>query len=88
MGWTHRNFLGDLRKVQLELPQARVLTLLETLPINQREVIRLRDVEGLSSTEVCNILSLSDANQRVLLHRARAKVRAGLERIFQGEGRP
>jgi len=42
-------------------------------------VITLRDVEGLSSEEVCTALDLSDGNQRVLLHRARAKVRAALE---------
>jgi len=52
------------------------------LPPRQRAVITLRDVEGLSSEEVCNVLELSDTNQRVLLHRARSQVRAALERHF------
>jgi RNA polymerase sigma-70 factor, ECF subfamily len=49
------------------------------LPEMQRRVIELRDVEGWSSPEVCDLLSLSEANQRVLLHRARSKVRQALE---------
>ncbi len=53
---------------------------LETLPPNQRAVVTLRDVEGLDAAEVCNILDVSETNQRVLLHRGRAKVRAALER--------
>jgi RNA polymerase sigma-70 factor, ECF subfamily len=52
---------------------------IEALPLAQREVIRLRDVEGFSSTEVCNILELSETNQRVILHRARSRVRQALE---------
>jgi RNA polymerase sigma-70 factor (ECF subfamily) len=50
------------------------------LPARQQEVIVLRDVEGWSAEEVCATLGLSEVNQRVLLHRARAKVRAVLER--------
>ncbi len=49
------------------------------LPQAQREVITLRDIRGLSAVEVCAVLDLSEANQRVLLHRARTKVRARLE---------
>jgi RNA polymerase sigma-70 factor, ECF subfamily len=49
------------------------------LPHAQREVITLRDIRGLSAVEVCTVLDLSEANQRVLLHRARTKVRARLE---------
>jgi RNA polymerase sigma-70 factor (ECF subfamily) len=52
---------------------------IEMLPPNQREVIRLRDILGWSSDEVCNALEISETNQRVLLHRARAKVRRALE---------
>lgn len=49
------------------------------LPDGQRIVITLRDVEGWDSAEVCSVLELSETNQRVLLHRARSKVRAVLE---------
>ncbi len=49
------------------------------LPPGQRAVITLRDVEGLSSEEACDTLDISETNQRVLLHRARAKVRRALE---------
>jgi RNA polymerase sigma-70 factor (ECF subfamily) len=45
-------------------------------------VISLRDVEGFSSEEVCNALDISETNQRVLLHRARSKVRGALEAHF------
>ena len=50
----------------------------EGLSPDQRAVITLRDLVGLSATEVCDLLELSDANQRVLLHRARTRVRAAL----------
>ena len=53
--------------------------LLETLPEAQRQVVVLRDVEGLSASEVTELLGISDGNQRVLLHRGRARLRAGLE---------
>jgi RNA polymerase sigma-70 factor (ECF subfamily) len=49
------------------------------LPPAQQAVIRMRDLEGCSSEEVCSTLELSPANQRVLLHRARSRVRAALE---------
>jgi RNA polymerase sigma-70 factor (ECF subfamily) len=52
---------------------------IEALPAAQRTVISLRDIEGWSSEEVRNALELSETNQRVLLHRARSKVRAALE---------
>jgi RNA polymerase sigma-70 factor (ECF subfamily) len=55
---------------------------MERLPMRQRIVMTLRDVEGCSSEEVCTILEISSANQRVLLHRARAAVRAELEEYF------
>jgi RNA polymerase sigma-70 factor (ECF subfamily) len=56
------------------------------LPANQRMVITLRDVEMLSSEEVCNILNISETNQRVLLHRARSKVRQALETYLKQAG--
>src|SRR5205085_9182916 len=52
---------------------------IERLPPAQRAVISLRDVEGWSSEETCNALGVSETNQRVLLHRARSKVRQALE---------
>lgn len=53
--------------------------LLEDLPDTQRQVVVLRDVEGLSAADVSSLLGVSDGNQRVLLHRGRARLRAGLE---------
>ncbi|HSF02817.1 MAG TPA: sigma-70 family RNA polymerase sigma factor [Solirubrobacterales bacterium] len=64
--------------------------LLETiaeLPVRQREVIALRDISGWSAAEARNALGLSETNQRVLLHRARSKVRAALESYFEEENR-
>jgi RNA polymerase sigma-70 factor (ECF subfamily) len=71
-----------------DIPEERLLSsetreviaaAIDLLPPTQRAVIRLRDVEGFASEEVCNVLQLSETNQRVLLHRARTKVRAALE---------
>lgn len=52
---------------------------LERLPERQRQVVTLRDLQGWTSEEVCNALELSESNQRVLLHRGRARLRAILE---------
>jgi RNA polymerase sigma-70 factor, ECF subfamily len=66
--------------------QRETLDLIEqaiaALPPAWREVITLRDVEGLTAEEVCNVLGISETNQRVLLHRARSRVRGVLERHF------
>jgi RNA polymerase sigma-70 factor (ECF subfamily) len=59
-----------------------ILAALNDLPPAQREVIVLRDLEGLAAADVCNILGLTDTHQRVLLHRARSRVRNALERYF------
>jgi RNA polymerase sigma-70 factor (ECF subfamily) len=81
-------FPGHWSAPPTDLPEERLLAAetrgviaqaIETLPPNQRAVISLRDVEGWSSEEVRNALDISEVNQRVLLHRARAKVRAALE---------
>jgi RNA polymerase sigma-70 factor (ECF subfamily) len=53
------------------------------LPEQQRAVITLRDIEGWTAAEVCNALGIGETNQRVLLHRARSKVRRALEAYFQ-----
>ena len=74
-----------------DLPEARVLSgesgeviraAIATLPPAQRQVITLRDIEGFSAEDACNILEISETNQRVLLHRARSKVRRALEQYF------
>jgi RNA polymerase sigma-70 factor (ECF subfamily) len=56
---------------------------LETLPPRQRQVVLLRDVDGLSSAEVCSILSISSGSQRVLLHRGRTCLREVLQAKLQ-----
>jgi RNA polymerase sigma-70 factor, ECF subfamily len=58
---------------------------IDELPERQRIVVSLRDVEGWSAEEVCEALEISDANQRILLHRARSKVRGALERYLEGD---
>jgi RNA polymerase sigma-70 factor (ECF subfamily) len=55
---------------------------IDALPAIQRRVIVLRDIEGWPSEEVCELLAISEGNQRVLLHRARSKVRQALESEF------
>jgi len=58
---------------------------LESLPELQRQVVLLRDVEDVPSKEVCNVLDISETNQRVLLHRGRARVRKALDRFLRDE---
>jgi RNA polymerase sigma-70 factor, ECF subfamily len=66
---------GELRAALAELPE------------RQRTVVELRDVHGLTSDEVCERLGLSPGNQRILLHRGRARLRARLEDLYRGERR-
>jgi RNA polymerase sigma-70 factor, ECF subfamily len=76
-----------------EAPEERLLSdetrvvvqrAIEALPPNQRLVMTMRDVDGFAPEEICSILSISETNQRVLLHRARSKVRGQLERYLEG----
>jgi RNA polymerase sigma-70 factor (ECF subfamily) len=71
----------DVRAVGQDTLQV-VRDALDTLPPSQQEVVRLRDLEGWTSAEVCNALGLTETNQRVLLHRGRARLRAALESYF------
>ena len=64
--------------------RAKIQQAIDALPGGQREVIRLRDVEGWTSEETCNVLEITETNQRVLLHRARSKVRRTLEQYLDG----
>src|SRR3954453_18923472 len=73
------------RRLQSLEARERLRAAIAGLPDNQQAVLTLRDVEGLDAEEVCELLDLSGANQRVLLHRARARVRAELERYFEEE---
>jgi RNA polymerase sigma-70 factor (ECF subfamily) len=72
---------------QLETEETLALAAaaIDALAPVQREVVRLRDVEGWAASEVCAALHLSAGNQRVLLHRGRARVRAALESRLCGE---
>jgi RNA polymerase sigma-70 factor, ECF subfamily len=65
---------------------AEVSRAIDALPPNQREVITMRDVLGWTSADVRNALDISETNQRVILHRARAKVRRALEGYLGPEG--
>jgi RNA polymerase sigma-70 factor (ECF subfamily) len=60
---------------------------LDDLPPRQREIVVLRDVEGLPSTDVCEVLGISEGNQRVLLHRGRSRLRSVLETELASRGR-
>ena len=77
-----------------EMPEDRLLSqetracidrAIEALPPNQRVIITLRDIEGWKAEETCTFLGISEVNQRVLLHRARSKVRGVLEKYFEEE---
>jgi RNA polymerase sigma-70 factor, ECF subfamily len=66
-----------------------IASAMENLPPMQRAVMTMRDVEDLGSDETCQLLGISEANQRVLLHRARSKVRKSLESyMHEGEVSP
>ena len=67
---------------------ACVRAAIEALPPAQKRVIELRDVEGWSAPEVCELLELSEGNQRVLLHRARTRVRRAIDAYLEAAEAP
>jgi RNA polymerase sigma-70 factor (ECF subfamily) len=71
------------RRVRSLEVRERLRACIAELPAQQQAVLTLRDVEGLSSDEVCELLALSPGNQRVLLHRARSRLRASLESYME-----
>ncbi len=75
---------GESADAQLLAREAReyIERALQALPPAQRQVVTLRDIEGWRAAEVCELLGLSESNQRVLLHRARSRMRRALEAYF------
>lgn len=66
----------------LRRPGGRSALLCLRLPERQRSVVTLRDVCGYTNEEICGLLELSPVNQQVLLHRARAALRDGLDSYY------
>lgn len=81
-----REFPASWPSLEQQMPageiRVQVADALARLPDRKRVVITLRDVEGKTPAEVCSILNISAREQRLLLHRARALVRARLEEYF------
>lgn len=71
------------RRLQSLEARERLREAIAALPAPHQAVLTLRDVEGLEAEEVCALLDLSPGNQRVILHRARAKLRDALEQWFE-----
>jgi RNA polymerase sigma-70 factor (ECF subfamily) len=71
-------------RVLAESLSGSIAAAIEELPERQREVVMLRDVDGLTSEEVCAALGISEGNQRVLLHRGRSRLRSALEMEMEG----
>jgi RNA polymerase sigma-70 factor (ECF subfamily) len=76
--------LPDERVAEQELIE-QIRRLVDDLSPRQRAVVILRDIEGLSASDVCDVLDITDGSERVLLHRARARIRNGLELYLNGE---
>ena len=92
LGADHPRWPGHWAVEPTDWPETRLLSAetrgviqdaIEALPDTQRLVITLRDIEGFPSDEVAELLDVSEGNQRVLLHRARSRVRAALERYLE-----
>lgn len=89
-GWARPPVEWASPQQKLESDESRdvLLKAIAGLPPRQRDVITMRDILGFSSEEARNALDISETNQRVLLHRARSKVREALENHFEGNGTP
>ena len=88
-GWWARppvEWEGADAKLEQDEVRDLLLEAIADLPPRQRDVIVLRDLQGYSAEEARNVLDLSETNQRVLLHRARSKVRTALESHFEPVG--
>ena len=86
-GWARPPVEWESPEERLSSDAARdvMLSAIAELPPRQREVLTLRDIQGYSADDARNALDVSETNQRVLLHRARSKVRAALENHFEAE---
>jgi RNA polymerase sigma-70 factor (ECF subfamily) len=83
-----QHFTQDVedRMTAWQLSQS-IRSLLEDLPAIQRQVVTLRDIEGLSGREVCELLGISEGNQRILLFRGRSRLRNDLKDEIEGKNR-
>lgn len=85
--WAHapRRWEDDTPEAVLlrEEARKRLEQAIEDLPPRQRTVLVLRDIEGVSAEDVCNILEIAETNQRVMLHRARSTLHRALERYLE-----
>jgi RNA polymerase sigma-70 factor, ECF subfamily len=77
-----REWTGPEQQLLSAETRAQIAAAIDVLPEGQRAVITLRDIEGLSAREVCTALQISEGNQRVLLHRARTRLRHTLDRFL------
>jgi len=86
-GWAEPPFSWKARSADDIVTTQQAMDVLgraiEELPPRQRRVVTLRDIEGVEAEDVCNLLEISESNQRVLLHRGRSKLRAALERHYR-----
>lgn len=79
--WSETSAAGLLERADV---RRRIDAAIESLPPRQRAILVLRDVEGVDAAEAAELLGISEVNQRVLLHRARAAVRLALEPLLGG----
>lgn len=79
--WSETSADGLLERAEV---RRQIDSAIERLPPRQRAILVLRDVEGVEANEAAELLGISEVNQRVLLHRARAAVRLALEPLLGG----